>query len=57
MNGFNKYLLHWCCIATLTGGLMACSGDPTADLEDYVAKVKSQQTSRIEPLPEFKPWS
>ena len=51
-----KQLLHWCCIATLTGGLLACSSDPTADLEEYVAKVKSQQTSRIDPLPEFKPY-
>jgi len=51
-----KQLLHWCCIATLTGGLLACSSDPTADLEEYVANVKSQQTSRIDPLPEFKPY-
>ncbi|MGD8619341.1 MAG: pilus assembly protein PilP [Gammaproteobacteria bacterium] len=56
MYGIKKQLLHWCCIATLTGGLLACSNDPTADLVDYVAQVKSQQKSRIDPLPEFKPY-
>jgi len=56
MYRIKKQLLNWCCIATLTSGLLACSSDPTADLEEYVAKVKSQQTSRIDPLPEFKPY-
>ena len=56
MNIINKQFLRWCCIATLTGSLAACSSDPTADLEEYVARVKSQQTSRIDPLPEFKPY-
>ena len=56
MCGIKKQLLHWCSIATLSCGLLACSSDPTADLEDYVAQVKSQQTSRIDPLPEFKPY-
>ena len=56
MNVINKQFLRWYCIATLTGCLVACSSDPNADLEEYVAKVKSQQTSRIDPLPEFKPY-
>jgi len=56
MNGINRKFLHWCCIAAMSGGLLACSSDPTADLEEYVARVKSQQTSRIDPLPEFKPY-
>jgi type IV pilus assembly protein PilP len=56
MDVINKQILRWCCIATLTGSLAACSSDPTADLEVYVEEVKSKQTSRIEPLPEFKPY-
>jgi type IV pilus assembly protein PilP len=56
MNGINKPLLHWYCIAAISCGLLACSSDPTADLEEYVQKVKSQQTSKIDPLPEFKPY-
>jgi type IV pilus assembly protein PilP len=34
----------------------ACSENPTADLVEYAEQVKSQQVSRIEPLPEFKPY-
>lgn len=56
MNGINKQFLRWFCIATLSCGLLACSADPTADLKEYVAKVKSQQKSQIDPLPEFKPY-
>jgi len=56
MDAINKQILRWCCIAVLTGNLAACSSDPTADPEVYVEEVKSKQTSRIEPLPEFKPY-
>ena len=56
MDAINKQILHWCCIATLTASMAACSSDPTADLEEYVEQVKSKQTARIEPLPEFKPY-
>jgi type IV pilus assembly protein PilP len=56
MDVINKQFLRWCCIAALTGNLAACSSDPTADLEVYVEEVKSKQTARIEPLPEFKPY-
>lgn len=37
-------------------GLAACSKDPSADLVEYVDRVKGQQKSSIEPLPEFKPY-
>ncbi|MGD2137662.1 MAG: pilus assembly protein PilP [Gammaproteobacteria bacterium] len=44
------------CVISLAAALTACTGDPTADLETYVARVKSQQKSNIEPLPEFEPY-
>lgn len=47
------------CILTaglLTAGLTACSGSNTEDLRTYVDKVKSQQQSRVKPLPEFAPY-
>jgi len=47
---------RWFALATLCSSLMACSGSPTADLEDYVKTVKAQQKSSIEPLPEFQPY-
>lgn len=56
MYSIDKQFLRWCLIAAASGALLACSSDPTADLEEYVAQVKSQQTSRIDPLPEFKPY-
>jgi len=56
MNRIRNIFLNWCCIAAVSSILLACSSNPTADLEKYVAKVKSQQTSRIDPLPEFKPY-
>ncbi len=37
-------------------GLTACSDNPTSDLVEYVERVKGQQKSSIEPLPEFKPY-
>jgi type IV pilus assembly protein PilP len=43
-------------IAALSCGLLACSGNPTADLEDYIKTTKNQQKSSIEPLPEFQPY-
>lgn len=39
-------------VAVLTG----CGDANTRDLEQYVQQVTSQQPSRIEPLPEFKPY-
>jgi type IV pilus assembly protein PilP len=37
-------------------GLSGCGGANTQDLEQYVQEVSAQQPSRIEPLPEFKPF-
>jgi type IV pilus assembly protein PilP len=37
-------------------GLTACSNNNVTDLQSYVHAVRSQQPSRIEPLPEFKPY-
>ena len=56
MIGNRKHLLHWLSMASLAGMIAACSSNPTADLETYVADVKSQQKSSIEPLPEFEPF-
>ena len=37
-------------------GLSACGGSGVEDLRDYVARVKSRQPVKIEPLPEFAPY-
>ena len=49
-------MVRWLCIASLSGMMVACSGEPTSDLEEYVQITKRQQKSSIEPLPEFKPY-
>lgn len=49
-------MVRWLCIASLSGMIVACSSDPTSDLEEYVQLTKRQQKSSIEPLPEFKPY-
>jgi type IV pilus assembly protein PilP len=51
-----KYLMHWLAMASMAGMIVACTNNPTADLETYVADIKSQQKSSIEPLPEFEPF-
>jgi type IV pilus assembly protein PilP len=51
-----KQMMHWSTVALLAALLAGCSGEPTADLEEYAEKIKSQQKSSIEPLPEFKPF-
>jgi len=56
MTGSYSRMGRWLCIASLSGMLVACSSDPTSDLEEYVRVTKSQQKSSIEPLPEFKPY-
>lgn len=56
MTGNNCRLARYLCIASLSGMLIGCSADPTADLEEYARITKSQQKSSIEPLPEFKPY-
>ena len=47
-----------CRLLTLSGLLMlvACTGHKTNDLESYVADIKGQQQSSIEPLPDFQPY-
>lgn len=56
MTGIDCRWTRWLGIASLSGMLMACSGNPTSDLEEYVRVTKSQQKSSIEPLPEFQPY-
>jgi type IV pilus assembly protein PilP len=56
MTGNYRYVAQWLAIASLSGCLLACSDNPSADLEEYVKTVKSQQKSSIEPLPEFQPY-
>jgi type IV pilus assembly protein PilP len=56
MTGSYSQIGRWLCIASLSGMLLACSSDPTSELEEYVRVTKSQQKSSIEPLPEFKPY-
>ena len=56
MTGNYCRMVRWLCIASLSGMMVACSSDPTSDLEEYVQITKSQQKSSIEPLPEFKPY-
>ena len=56
MTGSYSRIGRWLCIASLSGMLLACSSDPTSELEEYVRVTKSQQKSSIEPLPEFKPY-
>lgn len=46
----------WLLVAAVSANLIACSSDPTSDLVDYVEEVKSQQVSKIDPLPEFRPY-
>lgn len=36
--------------------LSGCGSSNTSDLEQFVAEVRSRQPSKIEPLPEFKPY-
>ncbi len=40
----------------MAASLSGCSSTNTQDLEEYVKEVTSRQPSRIEPLPEFKPF-
>ena len=56
MTGNQSYVARWLTIVSLCGSLLACSDNPSADLEDYVRTTKSQQKSKIEPLPEFHPY-
>lgn len=56
MNAMHLRFVRSMLAASLATGLAACSHDPTSDLAVYVQKVKHQQVSKIEPLPEFTPY-
>lgn len=43
-------------VLAIAGLVSACSESPIEELEIYVEDVKAQQTSSIEPLPEFEPY-
>lgn len=47
---------HSLFIVSLATGIAACTSNHTSDLEAYVAEVKGQQKSSIEPIPEFEPY-
>ena len=46
--------LSICLLSAFT--LSACNNSNVKDLQSYVDEVKSQQQSKIEPLPEFAPY-
>lgn len=48
----NRLSISLLSILTLT----ACNNSNVKDLQSYVEEVKSQQQSKIEPLPEFAPY-
>lgn len=56
MNRVGNHMIRWVAIVLMAGTMVACSSDPTADLEAYAAEVKSRQKVSIEPLPEFAPF-
>lgn len=43
-------------LALIGASLGGCSGGDTQDLQAFVKEVRARQNSRIEPLPEFKPY-
>lgn len=47
-----------CTVCWLAAGisLTGCSGSNTGDLQQFVADVRGRQPTKIEPLPEFKPY-
>lgn len=47
-----------CTVCWLAAGLSltGCSGGNTEDLQRFVADVRGRQPTKIEPLPEFKPY-
>jgi len=56
MSGSFRNWVQWLCIIPACGMLLACASESTSDLKLYVAEVKNQQRSSIEPLPEFEPY-
>jgi type IV pilus assembly protein PilP len=56
MNRAYTLFIQWLFIIPASGLLLACSSEVITDLELYVEEVKGQQTTSIEPLPEFEPY-
>ncbi len=56
MNTLRNEITRSILLAMIAAGLAGCTTDPTADLTVYVEQVKSQQVSKIDPLPEFRPY-
>ena len=44
----------WFALWGIAGALSGCSDDELSDLQAYVTEVKSRQTGKIEPLPDFQ---
>ncbi|TCK17015.1 type IV pilus assembly protein PilP [Thiogranum longum] len=49
-------LVRFAAAGLLAGSIAGCAGNNTEDLRSYVDSVKSRQTARVEPLPEFSPF-
>lgn len=43
-------------LMALSGLMAACGSNETRDLHQFVEQVRERQNTRIEPLPEFKPY-
>jgi type IV pilus assembly protein PilP len=43
-------------LLSLTALVTACGGGETQDLREYTEQVRARQNTRVEPLPEFKPY-
>lgn len=56
MTAFNTRICRILVATLAASGIVGCSSQPNSDLIEYTTKVKNQQVSRIEPLPEFRPY-
>jgi len=56
MSSAYRLATRWLGIVSVSGLLLACTGESTTDLELYVEDVKNRQKTSIEPLPEFEPY-
>ncbi|WP_241546836.1 pilus assembly protein PilP [Thiohalobacter thiocyanaticus] len=43
-------------LLSLSAMVASCSGGQTDDLRQYTEEVRARQNTRVEPLPEFKPY-
>lgn len=51
-----KSIRHFSILTALAAALSGCGSQDMRDLQDFVKKTRNKQHSRIEPLPEFKPY-